>query len=219
MISVALMACVVGIAARSDRNERSVSTVALCLMSTAVALFLCAKWAVLGMLPAVADVMLMALYGGMLGAMLLGGVFVARGDIVIIMITGVLLPSVYGVPTLVITLGIAFLVSLVYCIAKTFVPNLRELVRTRRVFAGIDDSVVRKAAAFLIVHRRAPNERFCFPGETSSSGCRRLVLFPRDLDHIDIEARTEYVITAIPFMIPYFVGVCVLAATVSLGIA
>ncbi len=213
-----LMAAIAGIAARLDRNERSIHNGTLCSMGAGAAAFLCTKWAVFGILPAVSDIVLMALYAAMLGAMLWGKVFVARGDIAVIMVTSMLVPSLYGIPTVVITLGAALVVATAYYVTRTLAANVSEFASTRRVFGGIDDTAVRKMAAFFIVHRRSPGERFCFAGETVDSGRRRLVLLPRNLDSIDIEARTEYVIAAVPFMVPYFAGTCALALVAVLGL-
>lgn len=217
LIAILLIVVISGIAARFDKNERSIPTAILGIMGITAVLFLCTKWIILDVLPTVSDIMLIVLYIGMLGVMLLGKMFMARGDIIIIMITSAILPSVYNIPTIGITLGIALVVSTIYYTTKTFVPNLREFLQTRHIFPGIDDSVIRKLAAFFIVHKRTYNERFCFAGETTNSGHRRLVLLPKNLDDADIESRTEYVITAIPFMVPYFVGVCTLALIMILG--
>lgn len=209
LVAIFLLVCIVGIAARFDKRDRSISLVTLGVMSVIVAIFLCTKWIILGILPTLPDIVWMLMFSAVLGVMLLGKMFIARGDVVIILITSVLVPSVYGIPTIVITLGIAFIVSVMFHIAKTFIPNLRELVLTRHIFTGINDTLMRKLAAFFIVHKKTPNEHFCFAAETVSYGHRRFILLPSNLDNTDIEAETEYVITVIPFMIPYFVGVCV----------
>lgn len=219
LAGAAAMVIIVGIAARADAQERSISHAALGRMALGAGAFLCAKWAVLGILPTGAEIALMVLTGAALCAMLLGRAFVARGDVTVVMITVVLVPAVDGIPAVVVALAVGFAASVVFHASRTLVPNMLELARTGRVFAGIEDSGARKAAAFFLVHRRRPGERFCFAAEESGGGRRRLVLLPGDMDGADIEARTEYVSSAIPFMVPYFIGSCAAAGLAVLGLA
>lgn len=219
LVGVALAVCIISVAAWFDSRERSISSTFLVLMCIVVALYLLVKWFGVGATPALAEIALVALYVGVLGAMAFSRVFIARGDLAIVAMTAILIPTVQGIPSIVISLGVAFGVSMTYYMAKTLVPNISELLRTGHVFSAFEDSIVRKTVAFFLVHKRANSERFCFAGETSVKGHRHLVLLPQSLETDDIEAKTEYVISAIPFMVPYLVGVCVMAVVFVLGIA
>ncbi len=207
-----LSAGMVGSAAWFDLRERGIPYGMLAVIGIAAAVFMAVRWIALGMWPSGHDIVWMAIACAVSLTMLFRGTLVARGDALMIMITGTLVPSIVGIPALPMAMGIALGVAIVAHIAGTIVPNLAELARTGRVFAGVDESAIRKAAAFLVVHRRRSGERFCFAAEATSGGRRRLVLLPGSLDDADIGAQTVYVISAIPFMVPYLVGAIAVAA-------
>ena len=218
LTTVILLVCIVSVAARSDLRDRSISQFMICAIILIAVVCLSVRWIVVEILPTESEVIMMCLSGAVLFVMLLGRVFIARGDIMIILITIILVPSVHGIPTIVIALAVAMIVSVIFHMSKTIIPNVLELARTRRIFAGVDDSVTRKAIAFFLIHKRTNKERFCFAGEATNCGRRHLILSLRSVDSADIEAKTEYVITAIPFMIPYLVGVCAVAGLVVLNV-
>lgn len=206
-----LAASMVGAAALFDLRERGIPHWALALMGAACAAFLAARWAAQAAWPQPHDAAWMGIACAV-GAMALRGSLVARGDAAMIAISGVLVPSAAGIPALPVAMLVAALAAGVAHMARTVVPNLAELARTGSVFAGMDEPAIRKAAAMLVVRRRREGERFCFAGEEERGGRRRLVLLPGPPDSADIGARTEYVISVIPLMVPYFAGSCAVAA-------
>ena len=218
LVAIFLIIGIVGTAARFDKRERSISTSTLGIMSGITVIFLCTKFIIFELTLTISDSLIIFITVLVLSIMLFGKMFIARGDIIIILITSIILPSIYGIPTIGITFCITLIISTMFHITKTFIPNLKELLLTRHVFIDIDDSILRKIIAFFIVHKRTPYEHFCFSAEKISYGHRHLVLLPKNLDNIDIKARTKYVITAIPLMIPYFISICIITTILILNI-
>jgi len=206
-----LAASMVGVAALYDLRERGIPHWALAAMGGACAAFLAASWATQAAWPHPHDAAWMGIACAV-GAAALRGSLVARGDAAMIAMAGVLAPSAAGVPALPVAMLVAALAAGAAHIARTVVPNLAELARTGRVFPDVDEPTVRKAAALLVVRRRREGERFCFAGEETRGGRRRLILLPGPPDSGDITAQTTYVISAIPLMVPYFAGSCAVAA-------
>lgn len=206
-----LAASMVGVAALYDLRERGIPHWALALMGVACAAFLAVRWAAQGAWPQPHDAAWMGVACAV-GAMSLRGTLVARGDAAMIAISGVLVPSAAGIPALPVAMLVAALAAGAAHIARTVVPNLAELARTGSIFGGVDEPAIRKAAALLVVRRRRRGERFCFAGEVTRGGRRRLALLPGPPDSAEIMARTEYVISVIPLMVPYFAGSCAVAA-------
>jgi len=206
-----LAALIVGVAALFDLRERGIPHWALAAMGAACAAFLAARWATQAAWPHPHDAAWMGI-ACVVGAMALRGALVARGDAAMIAMAGVLVPSAAGVPALPVAMLVAVMAACVAHIARTIVPNLAELARTGRVFPDVDEPAIRKAVALLVVRRRRGGERFCFAGEETRGGRRRLVLLPGPPDTVDIRAQTAYVISAIPLMAPYFAGSCAVAA-------
>lgn len=206
-----LAASMVGVAALFDLRERGIPHWALALMGAACAAFLAVRCATQAAWPSPHDAAWMGIACAV-GAMALRGTMVARGDAAMIAISGVLVPSAAGIPALPVAMLVAALAAGMAHTARTVVPNLAELARTGRIFPDVDEPAVRKAAALLVIRRRREGERFCFAAEETRGGRRRLVLLPASPDSADISARTTYVISAIPLMVPYFAGSCAVAA-------